>query len=325
MPKSIAVLTSGGDAPGMNAAIRAVVRVGIAEGFQVLGVNRGLQGLIDDQFLPMTARSVSNIIQRGGTILHTARSEEFRTDEGRKKAAANLDKHNISALIAIGGDGTFHGCVELAKCWSGQVIGVPGTIDNDLFGSDFTIGFDTAINTALDAIDHLRDTADSHDRFFLVEVMGRWAGYIALTTAIAGGAEQVILPEYDKNICQIAQILENGRKQGKTSGIVIVSERGSEGKIYQIAEELEKCGNYQYRVTILGHIQRGGSPTAQDRVLATKLGAYAVMLAKEGKTGVMAGEIAGKLVATPLTETWTRKKDKPLDDFLLKIIPALSQ
>ncbi len=325
MGKSLAVLTSGGDAPGMNAAIRAIVRVGISDGFEVYGVIRGLQGLIDDNFIPMNSRSVSNIIQRGGTIIHTARSDEFMTPEGRRKAAANLSKKGITGLIGIGGDGTFHGLVELAKCWPGQIVGVPGTIDNDLYGSDYTIGYPTAINTALEGIDRLRDTADSHDRFFLVEVMGRWAGYLALGVAIAGGAEQVILPEENADIKAIARQLDEGRKMGKRSGIVVVSERGKEGAVYEIAKELEATSTCKYRVTILGHIQRGGSPVAADRILGTKLGAYAVKVLQQGTTGVMAGEMGGKLVCVPLEETWTRKKDKPLDDFLLQILPALSQ
>jgi 6-phosphofructokinase 1 len=324
MAKKIAVLTSGGDAPGMNAAIRAVVRVGIAEGFQIYGVSRGLQGLIDNEFMPMTARSVSNTIQHGGTILRTARSEEFMTPEGQKRAASNLTKRGIDGLVAIGGDGTFHGCQALSQFWSGRIIGVPGTIDNDLYGSDYTIGFDTAINTVLEAIDRLRDTADSHERFFLVEVMGRWAGYIALTVTVAGGAEQVILPKGEMDVAKVAAAMDEGREQGKTSGIVVVSEQGSEGAVYEIAKQMEKNAKGRYRITILGHVQRGGSPTAMDRVLATKLGAYAVKLIKEEQTGVMAGEMGGKLVAIPLEETWTRKADKPLDQFLLDILPALA-
>ena len=324
MSKSIAVFTSGGDAPGMNAAIRAVVRVGLSDGFQVFGIQRGYEGMIWDAFVPMNQRSVSNIIQKGGTILRTARSDEFMTDEGRKKAATNLNRHGIDGLVGIGGDGTFHGLVELVKIWPGQIIGVPGTIDNDLYGSDFTIGFETAVNTALDAIDRLRDTADSHDRFFLVEVMGRWAGYLALAVTIAGGAEEVILPEQQGDIPTIARMLEQGRAKGKTSGIVVVSERGKEGAVYEIAQELEKNSRCKYRVTILGHVQRGGSPCSRDRVLATKLGAYSVKAIAEGKTGVMVGEMAGKLVCVPLEETWTRKKEKPLDQFLLQILPALS-
>ncbi len=325
MAKRIAVLTSGGDAPGMNAAIRAIVRVGIADGFEVFGVRHGLQGLIDNEIFQMGPRDVSNIIQRGGTILHTARSKEFMELAGRQKAADNLRKHKIAGLLAIGGDGTFHGLVELAEVWDGQIIGLPGTIDNDLYGTDFTIGFDTAINTALESIDRLRDTAESHERLFLVEVMGRWAGYIALDVTIAGGAEQVILPEFTIEQCdKIALELKKGRERGKTSGILIVSERGKEGGVYEIAKELEKFGAKGYRVSILGHIQRGGSPTARDRVLATKLGAYAVKLFEKGQSGVMAGEMGGKLVAIPLKDTWTRKNEKPLDEFLLEIIEPLS-
>jgi len=325
MGKSIAVLTSGGDAPGMNAATRAVVRLALAEGSTIYGVRRGYQGLIKNDLEPLNSRSVSNIIQRGGTILHTARSEEFRTVEGLKKASANLTAAEVSALIAIGGDGTFRGLVDLTEHWSGQVIGVPGTIDNDLYGTDYTIGFDTAINTALESIDRIRDTAESHDRFFLVEVMGRWAGYIALDVTIAGGAEYVILPEEEAALDEVAHLLEAGRKRGKTTGIVIVSERGKEGGAYEIAQRLEELGTCKYRVTILGHIQRGGSPTARDRILATKLGGYAVRTVLEGETGIMVGEQAGELVTVPLEETWTRKKDKPLDPFLLEIVPILAQ
>ncbi|NLX03764.1 MAG: 6-phosphofructokinase [Phycisphaerae bacterium] len=325
MNKSIAVFTSGGDAPGMNAAIRAVVRMAIASGYEVHGVIRGYQGLIDDNLRPMDSRSVSNIIQRGGTILHTARSKEFMTDEGQKKGAANLARRNVSALIGIGGDGTFHGLAALSRFWPGQIIGVPGTIDNDLFGTDYTIGYDTAINTALESIDRIRDTAESHDRFFLVEVMGRWAGFIALDVTVAGGAEYVVLPESGESLQQIADLLEAGLARGKRTGIVVVSERGKAGAVHEIAEKLEQLGRHEYRVAILGYIQRGGSPTARDRILASKLGAYAVQLAAEGQTGVMVGEIAGKPVATPLEQTWSRRDEKPLDPFLMEILPVLAQ
>lgn len=325
MGKTVAILTSGGDAPGMNAATRAMVRVGISEGLTILGARRGYEGLIHDDFVPMNLRSVSNIIQRGGTILHTARSEEFRTREGLAKAARNLEKRGVSTLIANGGDGTFHGLVDLAKLWDGDVIGVPGTIDNDLYGTDYTIGYDTAINTALEAIDRIRDTAESHDRFFLVEVMGRWAGHIALDVAIAGGAEHVVLPESDESLENIARMLENGRERGKTSGVVVVSERGEEGGVYEIARQLTKSGKRKYRITVLGHIQRGGSPTARDRILATKLGAYSAKLVAQGQSGVMAGERGDSLVAVPLEETWTRTDEKPLDPFLMDIIPALAR
>lgn len=325
MTKTIAVLTSGGDAPGMNAAIRAIVRVAISKGLNVYGVYRGLQGLIDDEFAPMNARSVSNIIQRGGTILHTSRSEEFMKLEGRKKAAHNLEKHKIDGLLAIGGDGTFHGLLELGKVWDGSIIGIPGTIDNDLYGTDFTIGFDTAVNTALDLIDKIRDTAESHERFFLVEVMGRWAGYIALAVAIAGGAEHVILPEQDnKTWKEVAEELEEGRKKGKKSGIVVVSEQGKEGATYKIAEEMEQYTSINFKVTILGHVQRGGDPTANDRILATKLGAFAVESFLAGKSGVMVGQINKELITVPLEDTWTKKDKKPLDKFLLDLIEPLA-
>lgn len=322
--KVIAILTSGGDAPGMNAAIRAIVRVGAADGHEVLGVERGFEGLIDNHFTPLTARSVSNIVQSGGTILRTARSERFRTEDGVLTAIKNLETHGVNAIIAIGGDGTFHGLVELMKHWKGQVIGVPGTIDNDLYGSDFTIGFDTAVNTALDSIDRIRDTADSHERFFLVEVMGRWAGFIALDVAIGGGAEQVILPNQHDNLDWVERILEQGMQRGKRSGIVVVSESGKEGGVYEVAKKLSAMGHHEYRVSILGHVQRGGRPTARDRILATKLGAYATKLVGAGVSGVMAGEMNGRLVAVPLEDTWLRKAEKPIDDFLLQIMPALA-
>ena len=321
--KKLAVLTSGGDAPGMNAAIRSVVRVGIARGLELIGIRRGYQGLLKGEFQPMGPRDVSNIIQRGGTILHTSRCEEFRTNSGVQKAKENLEQHQIDGLILIGGDGTFRGGEELGKVWRRQIIGLPGTIDNDVFGTDFTIGYDTALNTAMDAIDKIRDTADSHEHFFLVEVMGRHSGFIALGVGIGTGAEEILVPENPFDVHAICQRLCAGRARGKTSSILIVAEGNEMGGAFKLAEELKRLSKNEYRVLILGHLQRGGSPTAADRVLATKLGAYAVDVFLAGGTGVMAGEAAGRLCATPLRETFTLKK--PLGAYLLRIHPELSQ
>jgi len=323
MAKKIAVLTSGGDAPGMNAGIRSIVRLGLAGGLEVFGVRRGLQGLIDNEISQMTSRSVSDIVQRCGTVLLTARSEEFRTEEGLKKAAGNLDANNINGLIAIGGDGTFRGLVDLGRFWSGRIIGVPGTIDNDLWGTDFTIGFDTAVNTALESIDRIRDTAESHERFFIIEVMGRLAGFIAVEVALAGGAEEVMVPEQPADLQQIGQRLKLGRERGKGSGMVVVAEGSTEGTIYQLAEQLSEYTGCDFRVVVLGHVQRGGTPSADDRILATRLGAYAVRAFIEGQNAVMVGQVNGEFVATSLEQTWKNKKS--LDRFLLEMMPALAQ
>lgn len=323
MAKRVALLTSGGDAPGMNAAIRSVVRVGMARGLDIFAVAKGFEGLIGSDFHHMNLRSVSNIIQRGGTILRTSRCDEFRTQGGLQKATDVLKAHNVDGMIAIGGDGTFRGLVELQRFWDGQIIGLPGTIDNDLWGTDFTIGFDTAVNTALESIDKIRDTAESHERFFIIEVMGRLAGFIALEVAIACGAEEVMVPERPGDLEAIGKRLKVGKMRGKSSGMVIVAEGGKTGTAYEVAEALRKSADCDFRVTVLGHIQRGGTPTARDRVLAAKLGAYAVRAMIEGASGVMAGKVGGKFTLTPLEQTWKNKK--PLDEFLLEIMPALSQ
>lgn len=296
--KTIALMTSGGDAPGMNAAIRAVVRVALGHRFRVLGFHRGYEGILHEQFQEMDARSVSNILQRGGTILKTARSAEFLTLKGRKKAARNLQMLGVDALVLIGGDGTFRGAMDLASVWKGHLIGIPGTIDNDLFGTDFTLGFDTAVNTAVEAIDKVRDTADAHERFFLVEVMGRHSGQLALAVGIAGGAEEILIPERPANIQAVCERLCAGRHRGKTSSIIVVAE-GVEGGAIRVAEQLKKLSRNEYRVCILGHIQRGGSPTAADRCLATRLGAYAVKAVLDGESGKMAGEVGGRCALTP--------------------------
>ncbi len=313
----IAILTSGGDAPGMNAAIRASVRVAKNYHWTVFGVNRGYRGLLMGELDEMGSRSVSNIMQRGGTILRSSRCKEFETEEGRQEAKRTLEAYGIEGLIVIGGDGSFRGANHLAEVWQGKIIGVPGTIDNDLYGTDFTIGFDTAVNTALEAIDKIRDTAEAQERYFLVEVMGREAGYIALEAGIAGGAEEVLVPEIETDLKEIHKRLMQGKQRGKTSSIVIVAEGNREGNAFEVASKLKKLCGSDYRVVVLGHIQRGGSPTAQDRILATKLGAYAVDLLKEGQSGVMAGEINGQLCTTLLQETWQKKK--PLDPYLLRL------
>ncbi len=309
MISKIGVLTSGGDAPGMNACVRAVVRTAIYHGIEVVGIKRGYAGLIDGDMYDMDLSSVSNIIQRGGTILKTARSEEFKTPEGRVKAAANIHQWKINGLIAIGGDGTYRGANCLGKECDIAVVGAPGTIDNDICGTDFTIGYDTAINIALDAVDRIRDTAASHERIFFIEVMGRDAGCIALDVGIAGGAEAILIPETPTDIDGMCETLASGRERGKNSSIVIVAEGDEFGGAYAIAEEVKKRTGLDYRVSILGHIQRGGSPTARDRVLASRLGAAAVEALKDGASNVMAGEINGKMEFTQLESIWTGRKE----------------
>lgn len=320
--KKLALLTSGGDAPGMNATIRSVVRVGLGHELEIVGIRHGYRGLLLNDFLPLGLRNVSNIIQRGGTMLKTSRSEEFRTPAGIEQAIRVLDHRGIDGLVLIGGDGTFRGGEALKQEWKGQIIGVPGTIDNDLWGTDFTIGYDTAVNTGLDAIDKIRDTADAHERFFLVEVMGRNSGFIALEVGIGSGAEEIVMPERTFDAREICTRLCDARERGKTSCIVVVAEGGATGGALKVAEELRRLSQIEYRVVILGHLQRGGNPTARDRVLATKLGAFAVEAFLDGSNGVMVGEINGQFRATPLPETWKNKK--PLDPFLLKIHPLVS-
>ena len=319
----IGILTSGGDAPGMNAAIRSVVRVAASREWSVCGIRRGFSGLIQGELVEMTPRTVANVLQRGGTILKTSRSPEFFEPEHRERARAVLEENGVLGLVAIGGDGTLKGAHELAKIWSGRVVGVPATIDNDVSGSDDTIGFDTALDTALDAIDKIRDTAASHERLFLVEVMGRHSGFIALGVCTAGGAEDIFVPEVSTDFDACCERLVEARKRGKAMSILIVAEGEHEGGAFAVAEKLKARTGFEYRVTVLGHIQRGGSPTARDRILATKLGAYAVEAISEGKTDVMVGEVASRLTTTPLEETWTRKKD--LDPYLLKLIPILAR
>lgn len=321
--KRIGVLTSGGDAPGMNAAIRAVVRTGIYHGLEVYGIYKGYSGLIQGLIEPMPARSVSNIIQRGGTILKTARSEEFKTPEGRQKAYDNLRKFEIDAMVVIGGDGTFTGASIFQDEFNYPIIGLPGTIDNDLYGTDYTIGYDTAVNTVVEAVDKLRDTADSHDRLFIIEVMGRDAGFIALRSGIATGAEQILVPESVTYTDQLINKLKNDYAKNKTSGIIIVAEGDDFGGAYEVAELIKQhFPDFETRVTILGHVQRGGSPSAFDRVMASALGFQAVTALKDGVRGVMVGSINRKVSYTPFEKAI--KHHQTISMELLEIAEVLS-
>lgn len=312
--KNIAVLTSGGDSPGMNAAVRAVIRSGNFFGYNVIGVKYGYRGLIEGDFVDLAPSNASGIIQHGGTILKSARSEEFRTEEGRAKAASQLAKRQIDALIVIGGDGTFTGATYLAKEHQVCVVGVPGTIDNDLAGSDETIGYDTALNTAMEAIDKIRDTADAHERLFLVEVMGRDAGFIALETGLACGAELILLPESLERVGEVKKSLKEILKDHKRSTIVVVAEGDETGGAMKLSEQLsDDFTRYDMRVCILGHIQRGGSPTAHDRVLASRLGFEAVQAIHDGHSQVMVGVVNNRVKLTPLKMTFGKKKEINFD------------
>jgi len=302
--KRIGVLTSGGDSPGMNAAIRAVVRTGIYHNLEVYGIVKGYHGLIHNMMQEMGKRSVSNIIQRGGTILRTARSKEFMTVEGRKLAYEHLKMNQIDALVVIGGDGTFTGAKVFNEEFDFPIVGLPGTIDNDLYGTDFTIGFDTAVNTVVDAVDKIRDTASSHDRLFIIEVMGRDAGFIALRSGIATGAEKILIPETVTYIDDLIDKLRNDWSQNKTSGIIIVAEGDDFGGAIEVSKKInELFPEYETRVSILGHIQRGGSPTASDRMLASELGYYSIKALLDGKKGVMVGSIDRKIEYTPFEQS----------------------
>lgn len=320
--KKIAVFTSGGDAPGMNACIRAVVRTAIYHGIEVVGVHHGYDGLIQNEFTTMDAKSVAHIIHRGGTILKTARSKAFLTLEGRKTAEANLKRHGVEGVVVIGGDGSFRGALEFAKICSIPFVGCPGTIDNDLAGTDFTIGYDTAINTVVEAVDKIRDTAESHDRLFFIEVMGRDAGLIALRAGIGGGAESILLPETPTDIPDLIDRLRKKRKD-KTSKIVIVAEGDEAGGAFQIAEQVKKeLPDVDTRVTVLGHIQRGGNPSAMDRVNSSRMGFSAVEALLAGKSGVMIGIVNKEITYTPFAQAV--KHIQCLDPDLLRMIKILS-
>ena len=325
----LGVFCSGGDAPGMNACLRAVVRSAISRGHEVVGIRRGYQGLLDEDFFVedgvprMTLRSVSGISQRGGAILRSSRSDEFRTDAGLKKAARILKKHQIDALVPIGGDGTFRGAVALAAHWRGQIVGCPGTIDNDLMGTDYTIGFSTAVQTAVEAVDKIRDTAESHERMFLVEVMGRHSGYIAVYTALAAAAECVCIPETPTHIDGLIKHLKTLKKRGKYSIMMIVAEGDEAGGALKINEQLKaaKCP-FSTRVIILGHLQRGGSPTPEDRILSSRMGDHAVDSLLSGASGVMAGILGNQCCITPFEETFSQHK--PIPSELLELLATLS-
>ena len=300
--KKIAVLTSGGDSPGMNTALRAVVRTCAYNNIECIGVFRGFQGLINDEIKVLDTRSVRGIINRGGTMLYSARSKEFRSKQGRIKAFENVKKHNIDALVIIGGDGSFTGGMIFQKEFNIPVIGIPGTIDNDLFGTTHTLGYDTALNTVMEAIDKIRDTAISHDRLFFVEVMGRDAGHIALNSGIAIGAQEILIPEQNKGIDELILSLKKSKKAGKTSSIVVVAEGDKTGSnVFELAKSVEqKFPDYEIKVSVLGHMQRGGSPSCFDRVLATRMGVKAVESLLDGDVSKMVGVDQGKITLTPL-------------------------
>jgi len=322
--KKVGFLTSGGDSPGMNAAIRSVVRSCSYHNVDCFGIQQGFQGLINDDMIQMNARSVNNIINKGGTILKSARSLEFRTKAGRKKAFENLIKNNIDSLIVIGGDGSFTGAMIFEDEYQIPIIGIPGTIDNDIFGTSYTIGYDTAINTVIDAIDKIRDTASSHNRLFFVEVMGRDAGHIALNAGIGAGAEEILIPEEDLGLDRLLESLKRSEKSGKSSSIVVVAEGEKSGKnVYEIAAYVEKnLPYYEVRVSVLGHMQRGGTPTCFDRVLASRMGVYAVEKLISGSSNAMVGVIDEKMVLTPLKNAI--KKNSKIDKNLIKVSDILS-
>lgn len=318
----VGVLTSGGDAPGMNAAIRAVVRTALYRNLKVTGIIQGYNGLIAGNFEVLTAKSVGNILQRGGTVLKTGRSKEFLKPEFRQKAADNLKAQGIDGLVCIGGDGTFKGAHALHEEHQIPVVGVPGTIDNDVYGTDYSIGFDTALNTALDAIDKIRDTAFSHDRLFVVEVMGRDSGFIALNVGLAGGAEEIFIPESPLTIDSVIEHINKSVKRGKLSSILVTAEGQKPGRAYDLAEAIRKKSGYESKVCILGHLQRGGSPTAQDRILASRLGASAVEGLLHGHSGVMIGVQNDQIVTVPFSEVVTKQKSIRLE--LMQLTQILS-
>jgi len=321
--KCIGVLTSGGDSPGMNAAIRSVTRAAIFNGIRVKAIYRGYKGLITNEITEFQTQNVSNIIQQGGTILKSARCAEFRTPEGRKQAFENMKAAEIDALIVIGGDGTFTGARIFAQEYNVPIVGLPGTIDNDLYGTDSTIGYDTALNTIIEAVDKIRDTATSHERLFFIEVMGRDAGFLALNSALASGAEAAIIPERETQVDQLEELIKNGFRKSKNSSIVIVAESEITGGASGLAERMHnEHPEYDVRVTILGHIQRGGSPSAFDRIIASRMGVAAIDALLDEQRSIMIGIVNNEIVHVPFTKAI--KDDKPVNENLLGVISILS-
>ena len=320
--KTIGILTSGGDAPGMNAAIRAVTRAGIYNGFNIKAIYRGYDGLINGAIVDFTTENVSGIINQGGTMLKTARSSEFKTPEGQQKAYDNIVKHGIDALVVIGGNGSLTGAMKFAQEFDICCIGLPGTIDNDLYGTDSTIGYDTTMNTIVECVDRIRDTAQSHERIFFVEVMGRDAGFLAQNSAIASGAEAAIIPEDSTDVDQLAQFMERGIRKSKRSCIVIVSESPKCGAIYYADRVKKEFPQFDVRISILGHLQRGGRPTARDRILASCTGVGAIEAIMQGQRNIMVGVRNNEVVYVPLSEAI--RSDKPFDRNLIKVLNELS-
>ena len=320
--KTIGILTSGGDAPGMNAAIRAVTRAGIYNGFNIKAIYRGYDGLVQGDISSFTTENVSGIVRRGGTILKTARSKEFCTEEGRAKAYENMQKEGIDALVVVGGNGSLTGAMIFAQEYDVCCIGLPGTIDNDLYGTDNTIGYDTTMNTIMECVDRIRETAQSHERIFFIEVMGRDAGFLAQNSAIACGAEAAIIPEDSTNVDQLSRFMERGIRKSKKSCIVIVSESPKCGALYYADRVKKEFPDYDVRVSILGHLQRGGRPTARDRILASRTGVGAIEAILQGQRNIMVGVRNNEVVYVPLSEAI--RSDKPFDKKLIKVLDELS-
>lgn len=319
--KKIAVITSGGDAPGMNAAVRAVVRATLAKGAEIIGFEHGYRGLIGNEFIPLSSKSVGGIVSQGGTLLHTARSPEFRSPEGRKQAFDNIKEHGVQGLVVIGGDGSLGGARRFADEFHVPVMGIPGSIDNDISGTDFSVGFDTAVNTAVEAIDKIRDTAYSHERVFVIEVMGRNNGFIAVDVALSCGAEACLIPEIPYRLEEVCENLRNMRKRGKRSSIIVVAEGAA--RAADVQEYIAKHTGFEARYTVLGHMQRGGRPTSFDRVLALRLGAMAAERLLSGFSGEMVGVDGGNLVAHPLS--YVLGTERTIDPDKLHLVDVMAQ